>query len=190
LGASISFVAGAALSLLVVTFVFANRVGTGVRQAPPSHAVFVYDRSPAAPGAPARGAGAVVLRAGPASPSRPAAGASRRRADARALRVERAASRMRQPTVVAGVSDLGPAAPTPAPTAAQSRPTTGDGVREAGDALSATVQGSAGASDGVSAPLGPPVSEAVQKVLDLVTSLLHGASTAVGHVADATLAQR
>jgi hypothetical protein len=190
LGASISFVAGAALSLLAVTFVFANHDSTDVMQAPPSHAVFVYEPSPAASGAPARGADAVVVRAPSASASKPSAGVVRRHRVARALRVQPAASRVRQPTVVAGVSDLGPAAPPPAPTTAEPRPTTGDGVREVGDALNATVQGTAGPTDAVAAPLGPPVSQAVQKVLDLVTSLLHGATTAAGHGADATLPHR
>jgi hypothetical protein len=188
LGASISFVAGAALSLLVVTFIFANHVSTGVLQAPQSHAVFVYERSPEPSRAPSRGSDAVVVRAARAAASKPARRVVERRPVSHALRAEPGGSRMRQPATVAGVSDLGPASPPPAP--AEPGPMAGDGVREVGDALSATVQGTAGATDGVSAPLGPPVSQAVQHVLDLVTSMLHGAANAIGGAVDATLPSR
>jgi hypothetical protein len=192
LGASISFVAGAALSLLAVTCVFANHVSTGVPQGPQPGAVFVEERSPAPSGAPAPGANAVVVRAAaaPASASKHAASVGRRRSESHAMRVEPAVSQMRQPTAVADVTDLGPVATPPAPTPSEARPTTGDGVREVGDALSATVQGTAGATDAVSAPLGPPVSQAVQNALDIVTSLLHGATATVGHAVDATLPRR
>lgn len=181
--------AGAALSLLAVTVVFAIHVSSGAMHTPPSHAVFVHEPPPAASGAPARRTHAVVVRAAPAA--KPAAGVARRRRAASALRARAAASRARQPTSgVSGVSELGPAAPPPAAPTAEPRPATGDGVRTVGDALSAKVHGTAGANAPASVPLGPPVNQAVQNALDLVPSLLDGASTAVRHAADSVLAQR
>jgi hypothetical protein len=174
LGASLSFVAGAALSLLAVTFVVAYHVShVGIQKAP-AQSVFVSEWTPPAPGE----------RSRPSAP-KAAARASRRRVDPHAVLAAAVGSRMRPPPAAPDVGDMGPVAPPPAPTSAELEPAAGDGVREVGAALSATVQGTAGATDAAYAPLGPPVAEAVQKVLDLVTALLQGTTTAIGGALDA-----
>jgi hypothetical protein len=185
LGASVSFMAGAALSLLAVATVFGYHAATATMQESRPSAVNVSGAAP--PGARSRGPAAVVVVPAPRPPaSKPSR--VKRRGDPRARRAGAGGSRIPQPAPAApGVSDLGPIAP-PAPViAAEPTSTTGDGVREVGDALSATVHGTTGATGALSVPLGPPVTEAVQKVLDVVTALLHGATTAIGATADATL---
>jgi hypothetical protein len=185
LGASLSFVAGAALSLLAVTFVVAYHVShVGIQKAP-AQSVFVSEWTPPAPGERSRSPATLIVPASRPSAPKAAARASRRRVDPHAVLAAAVGSRMRPPPAAPDVGDMGPVAPPPAPTSAELKPAAGDGVREVGAALSATVQGTAGATDAVYAPLGPPVAEAVQKVLDLVTALLQGTTTAIGGALDA-----
>jgi hypothetical protein len=148
--------------------------------------VFVFERSPTTPGEQAPGSAALITLTARPSASKPPPSEARRRADPHALRAAAGGSRIPQPPPAdPDVSDLGPIAP-PAPATPiepERKPMTGDGMREVGDALGATVQRTAGATDAFSAPLGPPVSEAVQKVLDLVTALLQGPTAAIGGTA-------
>jgi len=63
-------------------------------------------------------------------------------------------------------------------------PAAGDGVRELGDSVSATVDGTGGTAGNVAAPLGPPVSQAVQEVLNLLNGLIEGATGGLGAALD------
>jgi hypothetical protein len=80
-----------------------------------------------------------------------------------------------------------PTPPTPPKTAP--KPTVGDGVRQLGNDVSSTVQHTGDATGAVTKVLGPPVSAAVQKVLDLISSLLKKTTGALGSTVDAILPQ-
>jgi len=70
------------------------------------------------------------------------------------------------------------------PQPAQHTPATGDGVRRVGDDLSSTAHSTGQALADVTAPLSPPVSAAVQKVLDLVAALLRRTTNGLGGTLD------
>ena len=58
-------------------------------------------------------------------------------------------------------------------------------MRDVGDAVGATVQSTGKSAGAVTAPLlGPPVAKAVQDVLDLLSSVLQGATGALAGVLD------
>jgi hypothetical protein len=193
LGASISLVAGAALSLLVVSFLFAYDGLSGGTDQPVSHAALLVeahtpvtptDRVPGSsrvkplvlrtPAARERGPQDVV--AGAAAPTR--------------LRAGNGGVQTRQPAPAAGgVSDLGAAAP-PTSNSGGSKPSAGDGVRDLGDGVSATVGETGEVAGGAAAPLGPPVSQAVQDVLNVVESLLKGATDGLAGTLDRALPRR
>jgi hypothetical protein len=187
LGASISLVAGAALSLLVVSFVFAYDGFTSNVELPDSATALVV-RSPTTPTAPSRGAAGqaaapVVITATPTpAPARKA------KASAVPQQAARRVAPPARPTFDPGVQSLRPRAPAPAAVPVVRKPATGDGVRDVGEAVGATVKktGLAGAV----APLGPPVSQAVQDVLDLLTAALQGATGGLGGVLDNAVPRR
>ena len=182
LGASFSLVAGAAVSLLLFSFVFALPGLTGGSDAPASTPLEIRSES-AAPQTAREAADraeprAVVISAperkrAAARPAGSVAVAQREAADAK-------------PDFNPSLRELSPpappaAAPAPAPAA---QPAIGDSVRDVGDVVTATVQGAGAAT----APLlGPAVSQAIQDVLDLLTSVLQGATGAVGGAVDKTL---
>jgi len=191
LGASFSLVAGAALSLLVVSFVFAYDGFSGGVDLPPPASALVLESgaTQAAPaGAKARGTTdtAVVIRPAPA--------ASRAKSsESRTSGSQRQGTPTAAPGFDPGVRDLVPHAPNPsAPSAPAPRPpAVGDGVRDVGEAVSATVQGTGKSAKDVTAPLlGPPVAQAVQDVLDLLTSVLTKTAAALGGVVDSTIPRR
>jgi hypothetical protein len=118
--------------------------------------------TPAAVGTGSRPATAVVVRA-PAPKPRAV------------LRRDRAATGVRAGD---GTPPSGPGSATPS---------TGDGVREIGDTVNATVQHTGAVARTAAAPLGPPVSQAVQNVLNLIGSWLEGATNGVAGALDKTL---
>jgi hypothetical protein len=184
LGASVSLVAGAAMSLLLFSLVFALPGLTGGGDPPRASAAVDVKAKPArpAPRAQARGASSSVLIRAPK-----AARAAARPGEQRAS-VGRREPVADKPLLNPDLRDLTPPPPE-APTAGKTpaKPTIGDGVRDVGDVVTATVQGTAAAA----APLlGPPVSQAVQDVLDLLTSVLQGATGALGGVLDTAVAPR
>jgi hypothetical protein len=190
LGASFSLVAGAALSLLVVSFVFAYDGFTGaVDLPPPASALVLESDSAEAPpaGTTVRGATTpVVIRPAPAAT--PA-----KRSESRAPRSQPDRTPTPTPAFNPRVRDLQPHAPDPSALGAPAArlPAVGDGVRDVGDAVSATVQDTGKSAAEVTAPLlGPPVAQAVQDVLDLLTSVLKGATGALGGVVDTALPRR
>jgi hypothetical protein len=185
LGASISLVAGAALSLLVISFVFAYDGFTGGVDSSPTASALVIGRtsSTGSPslGATSHAAAAVVIRQ--AAAVRPARGTTK---PAVPVRRDSGGGSPAQPAFTPRVTGIDPIIHQSAPTKAPApKPQTGDGVRDLGDAVSATVQDTGAAAGKATAPLlGPPVSKAVQQVLDLVTALLKGATDSLAGTLD------
>jgi len=185
LGASISLVAGAALSLLVVSFVFAYDGLGGTSDPTTTQAALLLDGStttPSAARAERRGAAApLVIRAAP-KPRVVGSTVAPRPSAAQTV-----ASRTHQlKSVAPNVAAIDPNAPsTGSGGSGGSQP--GDGVRDLGDSVSSTVQDTGKATSAVTQPLGPPVSQAVQQVLDLLGSLLQGTTGALAGVLDTTL---
>jgi len=175
LGASLSLMAGAALSLLVVSFVFAyGGIPDGIDAQPPPAALALAGSptvTPARSGRPQSEPAAVVIRATPTAAPRRAKRSSVRQP------ARKGAPAVTQPSFNPGVRSLEPPSTQATGKPSGRAPATGDGVREVGDAVSATVQ-STGKSAGNAATqlLGPPVSKAIQQVLDLLTSVLQGAT--------------
>lgn len=188
LGASISLVSGAALSLLLISIVVAYPQFVGIddgrRDITP---VTIADQSGTALRVPSRrvreAPQAVTIRA----TSRP------RRAERPARSVVRTRAAASQPSFNPGIRDMAPpppppARPAPAPAAPPAPPVAGDGVREVGDVLSSTLKETGAAVEAATAPLlGPPVSQAVQHALDVLTSVLEGTTAGLAGTLDKTL---
>ncbi|MEA2437515.1 MAG: hypothetical protein QOF65_2071 [Thermoleophilaceae bacterium] len=182
LGASFSLVAGAALSLLIMSLVFAYDGFSGGVDLPRAGSAVVYDTG-STQAAPSRGKARGTMAAVVIRPAPPVARRAKRSAPApsAALRTPKTTN---QPAFNPGLRTVDPA-PAPAPAAPTAPPAVGDGVRDVGDSVSATVQDTGKSASDATAPLlGPPVSQAVQDVLDLLTSVLQGATGAVGGVLD------
>lgn len=185
LGASISLVAGAALSLLVVSFIFAYDGLSGTAEPATTQAALLVDgptTTTAAERAAARRSSAapLVIKAAPkpVSAARPAAQPERR---------ESVASQTRQLRSVAPTPPaIDPKAPA-AGTTSSGGGGAGDGVRDLGDSVSSTVQDTGKGVGAVVEPLGPPVSQAVQRVLDLLGNLLKDTTGALAGALDKTL---
>jgi hypothetical protein len=184
IGASISMVAAAALSLLVVTLVFAIDGFTGAAGEPTARAAFVIKAQPRAETEvqERRTQALVVSRAAPVPETRPAP--ARESALPREPRSVDAVEAS-QPSFDPRVRDIGPGTSTPADTTDDSSSAPGDGVREVGEAVTSTLSGT-GAAAGDSLPLGPPVTQAVQDVLDVVIGLLEGATSGLAGTLDKT----
>jgi hypothetical protein len=187
IGVSVALVAAAALSLFTVSVVIAFggwSAGLG-EAAPVTTLVFGPTEPSGATDAMASTTtrAPVVLHRSAASRPRPAAHpASRVGASAGVGTDPRAVSR---PAVTAYHPSpaAAPQATTPAPSAVH-LPPTGDGVRRVGEDLSSTVHSTGKALADATAPLAPPVSAAVQKVLDLVAVLLQRTTNGLGGTLD------
>ena len=178
-------VAAAALSLLVLTLVFAIDGFTGVSEESTARAAFVIKAQPSATAdvREQRAGTPVVIRQ---SRARPAKTERIVRSAPKPDAVRPRPSRTNQPSFTPRVRDLGPAAPSNrAPTV--TNPTTGDAVREVGEAVTSTLSNTGEAAGGATATLGPPVSQAVQDVIDVVIGLLKGATDGVAGTLDKTL---
>jgi hypothetical protein len=79
------------------------------------------------------------------------------------------------------------ALPPPAPVA---EPKTGDNVRQIGNSLSSTVQRTGTTLADAVLPLAPPVSAAVQTVLNLVAEIVRRTTDGLGNTLDALLPGR
>ena len=191
IGASVSLVVAAALSLLAVSAVFAfggwsTPVAESARQ---SALVLTADATPKR----AAGVKPVKLPA-PMHASRQARAAARASA---AKPTPRAATTLvtnrsaRTRGSIAGVtspdlslpqaSDAKPLSPAPAKKAS------GDGVRTAGEDLSSTVQSTGNALTQVTDELLPPVTKTVQTVVNIVAALLRRTTNGLGNVVDGAL---
>ena len=187
IGVSVSLVAAAALSLFTVSVVIAFggwSAGLG-ESAPtttlvfgptgPSHATQMRaaaqaDRKP------------VVLKA--AAQPRPRQSAAD--SAARVVVNSAEAHAFSHPAVPSAVPQQ-PSNPQPivvTPSVPARKNPTGDGVRRAGEDLSSVAHSTGQALSDVTAPLDPPVSAAVQKVLDLVGALLRRTTNGLGGALD------
>lgn len=191
IGVSVSLVAAAALSLFVVSVVIAfGGWSAGMGEAePPATLVIAGTTTTHSKNASARRAAApVVLRA-------PARRAQRRAAVARPRLVSKP---VRRPAASGEVhNDRARQAPAPRPQPVQAPVPTppapapkktivpaGDGVRRLGEDLSSAAQNTGKALSDVTEPLSPPVSSAVQKVLDLVATTLQKTTNGLGGALD------
>jgi hypothetical protein len=187
IGASVSLVAAAALSLFTVSIVIAfGGWSAGLGESGPA-TTLVFGPTGPTRSTDAMTASAhrrpVVLRAPAATRPRPSASApARGAASAGAAVPARAISHPAKVSAAPPVPATQPVA-TPGPIPAHNL-ATGDGVRRAGEDLSSTVHSAGKALADVTAPLGPPVSAAVQKVVDLVALLLRRTTNGLGSTLD------
>jgi hypothetical protein len=186
LGASFSLVAGAALSLLVISFVFAydGLAGSGYDGAGANAQVVVPDLAATTTRVregSSRAANAVVIAAAPAA--RPAA---EQRPAARKVATTEGAVEAREPATprvfVPPTTD--DAATSDSNTQA---PGAGEGVRELGDTVTSAIDDTGAATTGVTATLGPPVTETVQELLNLLNKLIEGTTGGLAGALDSTL---
>jgi hypothetical protein len=194
IGASASLVAAAAVALLVAGTVFAFGGSGGSLRSASAESAFILDGS--AGHAPGMSHGSqpvavapVLLRARPRPHPRPPA---RRERPARAEVTPAPVAppqarvvvqpRFRNAPAVAGV-------PQP-PIAAPATISTGDGVRRVGAGISSTVKSTGTTLAAATAPLGPPVSQAVQDVLDRLAIALKRTTDALAGPLDKVLAPK
>jgi hypothetical protein len=177
LGASISIVACAAIGLFAVSVLFAYPgIAGSLNGSGSSPALIVATRVAEPATSPGASPAAKPLRvsAPPAASQPKSQTASVKRSSAAVLDSASGTGRARRPAPTAGVSDISPAvAPPAAPEPAAKKPKVGDGVRELGDTLSGTVQKTGEGVGAVAEPLGPPVSKAVQDVLNLAITAIN-----------------
>jgi len=188
IGVSVSLVAAAALSLFTVSVVIAFggwSAGMGSATTPTA---LVFDGFSAMPSSrePTRLASTdpVVMRAPAQQHARrtetaPARAASAPAGPTAATVVSRRSVVSRAPTFTPPADAPVVQNPAPAPTNHA-----GDAVRRVGDGLSSTAQKTGTALSDVTSPLGPPVSEAVQQVLDLVALVLQRTTDSLGGTLD------
>ncbi len=186
IGVSVSLVAAAALSLFAVSVVIAFGGWSAGMGDSGSATTLVFGASDPMPAKTVHSAKAVlapvVLRAARPAPRRAAAPP---RARAVAQRGSDAHARVISHAVISSVPPKPVIRQPPAPAAAPHITATGDGVRRVGEDLSSTAHSTGKALADVTAPLGPPVSAAVQKVLDLVAALLRRTTNGLGGTLDA-----
>lgn len=196
LGASAALVAAAALSLLALSVVFAFGGWSGplAQSADKPPLVFAESQLPDATGEAlvTSGREPIVARA----PARQTAPAHDRSSDAVGSHARQLPGQSTTSVSTGRAASMpNPAAP-PAPPAAPpppvpvASPRTGDHVRQIGNSLSTTVQKTGAALADVTQPLGPPVSTAVQQVLNLVADIVRRGTEGVGNTLDALLPKR
>jgi hypothetical protein len=193
IGASVSLVAAAALSLLAVSAVFAfggwsTPVAESARQ---SALVLTADAAPkrAASTKPVKLPAPMHASRASRAATRASAGARSSQRAAAALATSRTA---RTHGSIAGVtsndlslpqgSDAKPLSPAP-----PAKKAAGDGVRTAGKDLSSTVQNTGNALSQVTNELLPPVTKTVQTVVNIVAALLRRTTNGLGTVVDGAL---
>jgi hypothetical protein len=195
IGASVALVAAAALSLLAVSAVFAfggwsDSVSESARQ--PALVVEGSTLTRARDGHARTRAGARPIVVAARARSQSASGSDARLTAPR--RVRPAANRI-VTTRRAGAATPPPSLSAPvvrpvAPHPAAAKKQTGDVVDKVGDGLSATVQGTGAALAQATEPLAPPVSSAVQKVLNVVATVLNRATDGLAGTLNTLLPQK
>jgi hypothetical protein len=192
LGAGITLVATAALALLTISAVFAfGGWSNPVSEAVTKPALVFEQANPSG-----RDGARILARSGKrriVAPAPRAVRAERRTARPASTRT-RARARPAATSVSAPGSGTAPALELPvvrrpaAPTvAAPPAPKTGDHVRKVGDTLSAVVQDTGTALADATQQLAPPVSAAVQQVLNIVADVVRRTTDGLGNTLDALL---
>jgi hypothetical protein len=190
IGASVSLVAAAALSLLAVSAVFAfGGWSDPVAQSASQSALILAEG-----GAPARieRKPFVLPRRAQAPVSRqPARAVPRPQAPASTARAGSTASARRPPRISVAPAPVSTPDHVVTPQApAAPKKSAGDGVRSAGEGLSGKVQNTGDALAELTDPLLPPVTAATQKVLNTVAELLRRSTNGLGGTVDGLLAPR
>ncbi len=192
-GAGVTLVAAAALSLLTISAVFAfGGWSDAMSQSVTKPALVFAGANSSDPDAAGMVAAANTAQlVAPAPPSRPEPRRARPAADRNtASATAPATTSVSAPgSATAPELDL-PVGRRPVNPPAAAAPTTqksGDRVRKAGDSLSATVQNAGTALSEATAPLGPPVSVAVQQVLNLVAEIVRRTTDGLGGTLDTLL---
>ena len=194
IGASVSLVAAAALSLLAVSAVFAfGGWSDPVAQSARQTALVLEDGRGSAARTTSEKPIVVPARAKAPAP-REAAGVTARPqpapATGQAAITESAQSRPPRASFVPQVTEPQPQPDVTAPAPAAPKKSAGDGVRNAGEDLSGKVQGTADALAQLTDPLLPPVAAATQKVLNAVAELLRRSTDGLAGTVDGVLAPR
>lgn len=187
-GASAALVAGAAVALLFVSLLVGYDGFTGYLEGSTKQAAIRISAqqsgSRTARGTHASKVAPIVIATPRPRASRPAAPAVKHHASPSEHTGGRVSLTVQPVTVAPGQAERTPASP---PKTAAPAPTVGDGVRQLGDDVSSTVQHTGSVTGAVTKLLGPPVSAAVQKVIDLISSLLKRTTGALGSTVDALL---
>ena len=190
IGASVSLVAAAALSLLAVSAVFAfGGWSDPVAQSARQTALILDDgRNGAARTISTR---PIMLPARPQAPARREVARVTARPQAAVRATEQAgiaeSARSRPPKASYSAPQVADAQPQPdvtPPAPAAPKKSAADGVRTAGEDLSGKVQGTADALAQLTDPLLPPVAAATQKVLNAVAELLRRSTDGVAGTLD------
>lgn len=193
IGASAALVAAAALSLFAVSVVIAfGGWSAGLGESEPV-TTLVFSGSAAGQGTAAeagRAQGAPVVLRAPAAAERsrhanPVHAVAQRGTDARARVISHSVAVSDPPQ-----GQIVQPPPMAHPQPALRIPAAGDGVRRVGEDLSSTAQHTGQALADLTAPLGPPVSAAVQTVLDLVAALLRRTTNGLGGTLDTATGRR
>jgi hypothetical protein len=193
IGASVSLVVAAALSLLAVSAVFAfggwsTPVTGSARQ---SALVLTADAAPKrAAGAkpvklpaPMHGSRASRSAARVATARKPAVRAAAALVTNRSARTHGSVAAVTSPSLsLPQPSDAKPSAP-----ASPAKKAAGDGVRTAGDDISSTVQSAGTALSQITDELLPPVTKTVQSVVNILAALLRRTTNGLGGVVDGAL---
>ena len=192
IGASVTLVAAAALSLLAVSAVLAFGGWADTTPSSVDSPLLVFAGStlatPSDTQIAVRTESPLVVRAPERRAERSAASApSSRTQDQRSA--ERAASAV-QPRSGRPRVNLPTAPPPPPAPAAPQRDTAGDHVSKVGESLSSTVQGTGSALADATQPLAPPVSAAVQQVLNIVAELVRRTTDGLGGALDTLVPPR
>jgi len=192
LGASISIVACAAIGLFAVSVLFAYPgIAGSLNGSDSSPTLVVATRVAQSSSRPDATTAAKALRvsAPPAARASRPQSASAKRSSGRVLDSTSGSGRTSPPSATAGVSDISPVvAPAAASKPQVTKSKAGEGVRQLGDSLTGTVQKAGDGVGAVATPLGPPVSKAVQDVLNravkAINDLLKKTTGGLGGVID------
>jgi hypothetical protein len=190
IGASVSLVAAAALSLLAVSAVFAfggwsSPVGESARQsalvltadAAPKRAAAAKPVKLPAPTHASRASRSAAHVAATGKPSQRTAAAL---VTNRSARTHGSAAGVTNPNLsLPQASDAKPSAPA--------KKAAGDGVRTAGDDISSKVQNAGNALSQITDELLPPVTKTVQSVVNILAALLRRTTNGLGTVVDGAL---
>jgi hypothetical protein len=186
IGVSVSLVAAAALSLFAVSVVIAfGGWSAGMGESGPA-TTLVFGAGDVMPAKAVHSRKVIAPVVLPSARRAPQPAAAREPARAVAQTGADAHARVISHSVISNIPPKPVLEQPPAATAPPAHMTaTGDGVRRVGDGLSSTAHSTGQALADVTAPLGPPVSAAVQKVLDLVAALLRRTTNGLGGTLDA-----
>ncbi len=194
IGASVSLVAAAALSLLAVSAVFAfGGWSDPVAQSASQTALILADGRDG-PSRVAERKAYVLPRRAPGLVSRPTAHpATRQQPTASAAGQAGITQSVKSRPPKASLSTPPASSPetqTVTPQAPAPKKSAGDGVRTAGEDLSGKVQNTGDALARITDPLLPPVTAAAQKVLNVVAELLRRTTNGLGSTVDGLIAPR